>query len=229
MYERSIVAVLRTRMKEPLGLMQVLVGPRQTGKSTALKQASTGLDIPLHSVSADFADADWLRVEWQQARNIVAAQGEAILIVDEVQKIEGWSNVVKELWDEDRRNDVNLKVFLSGSSSLLLSKGLDEALTGRFEMLYCLQVEVCRMPRRVRLHARRVRLLRRLPACSLICKGRRPVASLHEGIHHRADHLAGRARACPYQEAGAYCAPCSRSACSIRRRSFRIRRCWTLR
>ena len=131
MYERSIVAVLRTRMKEPLGLMQVLVGPRQTGKSTALKQASTGLDIPLHSVSADFADADWLRVEWQQARNIVAAQGEAILIVDEVQKIEGWSNVVKELWDEDRRNDVNLKVFLSGSSSLLLSKGLDEALTGR--------------------------------------------------------------------------------------------------
>lgn len=97
MYERSIVAVLRTRMKEPLGLMQVLVGPRQTGKSTALKQASTGLDIPLHSVSADFADADWLRVEWQQARNIVAAQGEAILIVDEVQKIEGWSNVVKEL------------------------------------------------------------------------------------------------------------------------------------
>ena len=139
MYERSIVAVLRTRMKEPLGLMQVLVGPRQTGKSTALKQASTGLDIPLHSVSADFADADWLRVEWQQARNIVAAQGEAILIVDEVQKIEGWSNVVKELWDEDRRNDVNLKVFLSGSSSLLLGKGLDEALTGRFEMLYCLQ------------------------------------------------------------------------------------------
>ena len=139
MYERSVVAVLRTRMKEPLGLMQVLVGPRQTGKSTALKQASTGLDIPLHSVSADFADADWLRVEWQQARNIVAAQGEAILIVDEVQKIEGWSNVVKELWDEDRRNDVNLKVFLSGSSSLLLSKGLDEALTGRFEMLYCLQ------------------------------------------------------------------------------------------
>ena len=139
MYERSVVAVLRTRMKEPLGLMQVLVGPRQTGKSTALKQASTGGDSPLHSVSADFADADWLRVEWQQARNIVAAQGEAILIVDEVQKIEGWSNVVKELWDEDRRNDVNLKVFLSGSSSLLLSKGLDEALTGRFEMLYCLQ------------------------------------------------------------------------------------------
>ena len=135
MYERSVVAVLRTRMKEPLGLMQVLVGPRQTGKSTALKQASTGLDIPLHSVSADFADADWLRVEWQQARNIVAAQGEAILIVDEVQKIEGWSNVVKGAVDEDRRNDVNLKVFLSGSSSLLLSKGLDEALTGRFEML----------------------------------------------------------------------------------------------
>ncbi|HIW77325.1 MULTISPECIES: ATP-binding protein [Gordonibacter] len=139
MYERAVVKVLRGRMEEPLGLMQVLVGPRQTGKSTALKQASADLSVPVHSVSADFADQAWLRTEWQQARNLVSARGEALLIVDEVQKIEGWSAVVKELWDEDRRGDVNLKVFLSGSSSLLLSKGLDESLMGRFEMLYCLQ------------------------------------------------------------------------------------------
>ena len=87
-------------------------------------------------MSADFADADWLRVEWQQARNIVAAQGEAILIVDEVQKIEGWSNVVK-----GRRGTrivattSTSRCFSAGSSSLLLSKGRDEALTGRFETL----------------------------------------------------------------------------------------------
>lgn len=136
MYERPIAKTLRERMLEPLGLMQVLTGPRQTGKSTALKQASSSLAIPVHSVSADLADQRWLRTEWQQARNLATARGEAILIVDEVQKIEGWSSVVKELWDEDRRNDINLKVFLSGSSSLLLTKGLDESLMGRFELLH---------------------------------------------------------------------------------------------
>ena len=135
MYERQIAHMLRKRMLEPLGLIQVLTGPRQTGKSTALKQASAELAQPVHSVSADLADRAWLRTEWQQARNLAKARGEAILIVDEIQKIEGWSSIVKELWDEDRRTDAHLKVFLSGSSSLLLSKGLDESLMGRFELL----------------------------------------------------------------------------------------------
>lgn len=135
MYERQVANTLRTRMLEPRGLMQVLTGPRQTGKSTALKQACSSMTSPVHSVSADLADQSWLRTEWQQARNLAAAQSEAILIVDEIQKIQGWSSVVKELWDEDRRNSTNLKVFLSGSSSLLISKGLDESLMGRFEIL----------------------------------------------------------------------------------------------
>lgn len=135
MYERRIAKTLHKRMLEPLGLIQVLTGPRQTGKSTALKQASAKLSKPVHSVSADLADRTWLRTEWQQARNLAAARGEAILIVDEIQKIDGWSSVVKELWDEDRRTDADLKVFLSGSSSLLLSRGLDESLMGRFELL----------------------------------------------------------------------------------------------
>lgn len=135
MYERAIAKILRSRMLEPLGLMQVLTGPRQTGKSTALKQASSSLPIAFRFVSADLADQRWLRTEWQQARNLASAQKEAILIVDEVQKIQGWSSIVKDLWDEDRRNDINLKVFLSGSSSLLLTKGLDESLMGRFELI----------------------------------------------------------------------------------------------
>ena len=135
MYERTVAKALHARMLEPLGLMQVLTGPRQTGKSTALKQACASVPSPIHSASADLADHLWLRTEWQQARNLASARGEAILIVDEVQKIPSWSSVVKELWDEDRRNDVDLKVFLSGSSSLLLTKGLDESLMGRFELL----------------------------------------------------------------------------------------------
>lgn len=136
MYARPLVEVLKKRMLEQKGLIQILTGPRQTGKSTALKQATEGLDLPIHSVSADFGDTSWLRVEWQQARNMTKDGNEALLIVDEVQKIAGWSNVVKELWDEDARTDTPLKVVLSGSSSLLLKKGMEESLMGRFEVLF---------------------------------------------------------------------------------------------
>ncbi len=135
MYERLIVKKLHERMLEPLGLIQVLVGPRQTGKSTALKQASEKVSLPISSISADMGNWAWLRTEWQQARNLAALKGEVILIIDEVQKIKDWSSIVKELWDEDRRNNIEVKVFLSGSSSLLLGRGLEESLMGRYEIL----------------------------------------------------------------------------------------------
>jgi len=53
----------------------------------------------------------------------------------EIQKIRGWSEVVKRLWDEDSFGGLPLKVILLGSSRLLLQKGLGESLTGRFELL----------------------------------------------------------------------------------------------
>lgn len=58
---------------------------------------------------------------------------ERILIIDEVQKIDGWSEQVKKEWDEDTRKKRNLKVILLGSSRVLLQKGLNESLEGRFE------------------------------------------------------------------------------------------------
>lgn len=136
MYARPLVEVLRKRMLEKRGLIQILTGPRQTGKSTAIKQAFEGLTLPTHSVSADFGDTSWLRTEWQQARNLAKAKDETLLIIDEVQKIDGWSDTVKELWDEDSRDNIPLKVLLSGSSSLLLKRGTEDSLMGRFEMLF---------------------------------------------------------------------------------------------
>ena len=58
---------------------------------------------------------------------------EHILIIDEIQKIIGWSEQVKKEWDADTRNKRNLKVILLGSSRVLLEKGLNESLEGRFE------------------------------------------------------------------------------------------------
>lgn len=69
------------------------------------------------------------------------SDGRAVLVVNEIQIVPQWSAVVKELWNEDTDNGSNLLVVLTGSSALLLQKGLREALTGRFEVLRCQQWE----------------------------------------------------------------------------------------
>ena len=138
MYQRPLVQTLAARMSEPRRFIQMLIGPRQTGKSTALRQALDLVELPCHVAlaSIDASSRDWLRAQWLQARNLVDdAHPAALLVVDEVQLVDQWSAVVKELWDEDAWSGIDLRVVLSGSSSLLLQKGLVEALTGRFEII----------------------------------------------------------------------------------------------
>ncbi|MCL2643658.1 MAG: ATP-binding protein, partial [Candidatus Bathyarchaeota archaeon] len=138
MFKRKIVTQLVDRLNEPRRFIQILVGPRQTGKTTAVLQALKEINKPTHFVSADdptLVSTEWLRNEWEQARAL-AKTGETILVIDEIQKISKWSSIVKLLWDEDNRLFTPLKVVLTGSSSLLLQKGLFESLMGRFEILY---------------------------------------------------------------------------------------------
>jgi predicted AAA+ superfamily ATPase len=59
---------------------------------------------------------------------------EAVLIIDEIQKIENWSEIVKKNWDFDTSNNINIKVVALGSSRSLIKKGLTESLLGRFEL-----------------------------------------------------------------------------------------------
>ena len=138
MFERHFVSQLTDRLAEPRRFIQIVAGPRQTGKTTALMQTIEKLDMKARYVSADdptLVSTEWLRNEWEQAR-AAAKAGEAILVVDEIQKITKWSSIVKLLWDEDTRLHIPLKVVLSGSSSLLLQKGLAESLMGRYEILF---------------------------------------------------------------------------------------------
>ena len=85
----------------------------------------------------DEEDTDWIRRVWESARNQmdIKQQAEAVLVIDEVQKIKNWSEIVKREWDADTRNRRQLKVFLLGSSRLMLRKGLTESLAGRFELI----------------------------------------------------------------------------------------------
>ncbi len=120
--------------------MHVLAGPRQVGKSTLVRQVVQELTIPYSMEVADAVDpkdSDWIRRVWEGARTtmMLRQEKEYLLVIDEIQKIDNWSEVVKREWDEDTRNQVALKVVLLGSSRLLLKKGLTESLAGRFELI----------------------------------------------------------------------------------------------
>ncbi|MDR0864200.1 MAG: ATP-binding protein [Candidatus Symbiothrix sp.] len=141
MIERTDLQFVTKRINEPKRFIQVLVGPRQTGKTTLLLQLLDKVQIASRYETADAVSASdvfWLSQVWESVRMQMKAAGlqEFLLVIDEVQKLGNWSETVKKEWDADIRNNLNIKVILSGSSRLLLQKGLTESLAGRFELFH---------------------------------------------------------------------------------------------
>lgn len=137
-YQRPQFTILASRMTEPRRFIQVLAGPRQVGKTTLVQQVCESIGLPVQFASADeptLRGPEWIAQQWEIAR-LKRDGRDAILVLDEVQKISGWSEAVKRLWDEDTRKKIPLKVILLGSSPLLLQRGLSESLAGRFEVLH---------------------------------------------------------------------------------------------
>ncbi len=138
MKKRPIFAQLAKRLQEPRQFIQVLLGPRQVGKTTLALQVAEAIQKPSHYASADLAtlqNVAWIQQQWEVARNKVESPLGALLIIDEVQKIPHWSDVIKALWDQDTRQKTNLSVMILGSSPWLMQKGLSESLAGRFETI----------------------------------------------------------------------------------------------
>ena len=142
MFQRSHLQLLIKRLEEPRRFLQVILGPRQVGKTTLISQLVAGsTKTSFHFVSADAVMASnlvWLAQQWEVARVKMKNEStaEIILIIDEIQKIDNWSEMVKAQWDQDTRENINVKVILLGSSRLVLQRGLTESLAGRFEELY---------------------------------------------------------------------------------------------
>lgn len=140
MYKRAQLSVLESRMAEPRRTIHVVMGPRQVGKSTMIAQFVERTSVPYSLFSADGVgrtNTAWISEKWHEARTRMMLYNETghILIIDEIQKIDGWSETVKKEWDQDTMEKRNLKVILLGSSRLLLQKGLEESLEGRYETI----------------------------------------------------------------------------------------------
>ena len=137
-YQRPQSDVLARRLKEPRRFIQLVAGPRQVGKTTLVQQVVEAAKMPVQFASADeptLRGSEWIAQQWEAARLMAGAKG-AVLVLDEVQKVTGWSEAVKRLWDEDTRKRRPVKVVLLGSAPLLIQRGLSENLAGRFEVLY---------------------------------------------------------------------------------------------
>jgi len=138
-FERPVVRELTAALGRRPPLLQVLVGPRQVGKTTAAAQVVARLRWPSHVASADAPlphPPEWIETQWRLART-AAGRHRVLLVLDEIQKVRGWSEVVKRLWDEERRTDGRVRPLLLGSSALLVQKGLTESLAGRFFLHRC--------------------------------------------------------------------------------------------
>lgn len=130
----SFINKLTSRLGGNDGLIQVILGPRQVGKTTTiLKLIDEQYKDVSRYVSADTVfnpGAAWLRGEWQNA-----IEKNQILFIDEIQKIDNWSEAIKALYDETKRAKKKIKCVLLGSSSLAIQSGLTESLTGRFQLI----------------------------------------------------------------------------------------------
>ena len=141
-FERHHKSLLFSRLSlEKRQFVQVVFGPRQVGKTTMIGQILKELTIPSHYVSADGVSSGqqvWINQQWEIARLLVKQSGknEGLLVFDEIQKLENWSETVKREWDLDTMNGLALKVVLLGSSRVLLQQGLTESLAGRYETIY---------------------------------------------------------------------------------------------
>ncbi len=137
-YQRPYAAELARRLAEERRFLHVISGPRQVGKTTMVQSVMEAQEVPTRFVSADeptLRGTQWISQQWEAARLEARGSDGAILAIDEIQKIPGWSETVKRLWDEDTRARRKLKVVLLGSAPLLIAKGLSESLAGRFETL----------------------------------------------------------------------------------------------
>jgi uncharacterized protein len=139
-YERALLLTIRKELSRPTPVIHVLIGPRQVGKTTIARQVQESIGIPTVYATADSPvplDSAWIETQWRLAvAEAGPAGGPILLILDEVQKVRGWSETLKFLWD-NRPATPEMRVLILGSSSLLMQEGLTESLAGRFFLHRC--------------------------------------------------------------------------------------------
>lgn len=134
--QASFVDNLSDNVQQSREFLQVILGPRQVGKTTGILEFLKKSRRPHLYFTADdvFAPTgSWIEEKWQDA---VLKSPNCLLAIDEIQKIPNWSSTVKKLWDQQKRTQASqIQLVLLGSSSLHIHEGLKESLAGRFQLI----------------------------------------------------------------------------------------------
>jgi predicted AAA+ superfamily ATPase len=140
-YRRPLVIDLKGRLQKAKGVIEVVRGPRQVGKTTGIHQIIQ--DMLRDGVRADQIlfirfDLELLREEPAGLRNILQWYVETVrrrpleegattyLFLDEIHKLPRWHEEVKHVGDT-----FPVRMLLTGSSSVLVARGGRESLAGR--------------------------------------------------------------------------------------------------
>ena len=139
-YERPLLSTLRTALSSPTPVLHILIGPRQVGKTTIARQIQETIGIPSIYATADSPvplDSAWIETQWRRSVIEGTTSGSPVLLIlDELQKVRGWSETLKLFWDS-RLSGPEIRVLILGSSALLVQEGLTESLAGRFFLHRC--------------------------------------------------------------------------------------------
>jgi predicted AAA+ superfamily ATPase len=117
--------------------LQLVVGPRQVGKTTMLLELAAARRDRAYYVAADAPASQlpgWRERIWATACER-ARSAPAVLFLDEIQHQSGWSVWLKTCMDEIHRDRLPLHIIATGSSSLTLAGGSRESMAGRFERI----------------------------------------------------------------------------------------------
>lgn len=131
--------LLTQRLAEPApGRIQLLAGPRQVGKTTLLLEIADQLREQAVYAAADAPEAA-LPGFWERglarAEDVAAAEGRAVMLLDEAHLLHDWAARLKGVWDRCRRKKIPVHIVATGSPALHLAAGSRESLAGRFERI----------------------------------------------------------------------------------------------
>jgi uncharacterized protein len=86
-------------------------------------------------IQSHWQEAERRAVDWHNAGHPDSKRLPFLLVLDEIQLVPQWSSHIKGLWDRARDRSTPMHLVLLGSAPLLVQQGLNESLTGRYELL----------------------------------------------------------------------------------------------
>lgn len=118
-----------------------ILGPRQVGKTTLVKQLLSGLKGEVLYLDLE-KDADYNRLS-RDAESFLEHYIKNTVVLDEIQRIPALFVLLRPLIDENRKP---ARYLITGSASPELLKGASESLAGRISYLYLYPIHVNELP-----------------------------------------------------------------------------------